>query len=497
MATSLLTKLEKHPVRSILFIALLPRLLAVFYSQGYGMHDDHFGPIEQPHIIMHDISYWEDRGGVHGHSIVYPAIHYGLFLLLRDINIVDPKTVMLIVRFLHALYSLFIVYFGYKITQLYSSEKTAFKVGILLALFWPLPFISVRNLIEVVCIPPLMGGLYYALRAPENKKNALWSGALFGLAFVFRYQTVLIPATIGFIWLLQKQWKDIGLLIAGGFGVALLVQGTADLLAWGYPFAAVIEYVRYNATHSTEYTTGGWYNYLLLILGAFIPPTSFFLLYGAVRQWKKTSIAFFSSLAFFVFLSMFPNKQERFIFSVVPQLFMLSTMGWIDTVEASTYWQRHRKLVKSLWVWFWIVNCILLVIFSTYYSKRARVEAMYYFYGKPVSGYVLVAGDIGVTQMPQFYSGQYVKNIYEIQQSDSEKEIAEKIQRGEKLPNYVIFFGPMALEKSEILERALQAKLTYETTVFPSFLDDVFYRLNPRFNKNQTIYIYSISSVAK
>lgn len=485
-------KIREKPIQSLIVLALIPRLVAVFLSQGYGMHDDHFGPIEQPFIIMHDISYWENRGGVHGHSIVYPALHYGLFVVLKQLAIEDPKHVMLIVRFIHALYSLLIVYYGYKIVRIYSTEQTAWRVGLLLALFWPLPFISVRNLIEVVCIPPIMAGMYYVLRSEQKQRYAFWAGILFGIGFVFRYQTVLMPAVIAAIWLFQKKWKNTAFLTLGGCVAAFLIQGTADTLAWGYPFAAVIEYIRYNATHSTEYTTGNWYNYLALLLGAFIPPTSFFLLYGYVREWKRSSLLFFSTLAFFIFLSSFPNKQERFVFSVVPQILMLSAMGWIDAIEQSSFWQKHVRWVKVFWGWFWVVNTALLILFSTYYSKRARVETMYYFYGKQLSGFIMVAGDVGVTQMPQFYAGQYTKCIYEIHRDDEIGSVAERVRAEGKCPNYGIFFGPKALERKEKLEQALQQPLRYETTIEPSFLDDVFYKLNPRYNKNQTIYIYSI-----
>ncbi len=487
------TLINRYPLRSILFVALIPRLIAAVFSQGYGMHDDHFGPIEQPHIILHDSSYWTERTTPHGHSIVYPAIHYGLLLVIKTIGIDDPKFQMFIIRVIHALYSLLIVYFGYRIAQQYSSQQTAVRTGLILALFWPLPFISVRNLIEVVCIPPLMGGMYYALKNDKESKYALWSGVLFALSFIVRYQTVIIPAVIVLIWLIQKKYKSVVLISVGGFFTALLIQGTADLLAWGYPFAAVIEYIQYNATHSTDYTTGEWYRYLLLLAGAFIPPVSFFLLYGFVKNWKKNYLLFFPTLAFFIFLSLFPNKQERFVFSVVPQILLFSSIGWIDSVSVSSFWQRHKKYIRVLWLWFWVLNTILLLIFSTYYSKRARVEAMYYFYGKPVNGYLLVAGDVGITQLPQFYSGQYTKKIYEIHKLGDIPPVMQQIEKEKNMPNYAILHGPQAVqEKLPVIEEILGRKFTYEATVEPSFLDYVFYRLNPRYNKNQTIYIYRI-----
>ena len=138
---------DQRPLLAIILIALLPRFVAAVWSQGYAMHDDHFGPIEQPFIIMHYPDYWTTRTTPHGHSIFYPSVHYALFNGLRAIGIDDPQATMLIVRLLHALYSLLIVYFGYKIAELLSNRETARKVGLILALFWALPFFGVRNLI--------------------------------------------------------------------------------------------------------------------------------------------------------------------------------------------------------------------------------------------------------------------------------------------------------------------------------------------------------------
>ena len=362
---------------AIILIALIPRLVAVVFSKGYGMHDDHFGPIEQPFIIMHDISYWTSRAAPHGHSIVYPAIHYALLNGCEAFGIQDPQTKMYFIRFLHALYSLLIVYFGFKIAEVLSDKETAKKAGIILALFWAFPFLSVRNLIEMVCIPPLMAGFFYALTSKEKIRNAFIAGLWFGLAFVFRYQTLSITATLGIVFLFRKEFKQMALLACGFLATVVVIQGSADVFAWGYPFASFLEYLRYNATHGYDYTTGPWYNYTLLVLAAFIPPMSFFLLYGFFRNWRKTFLILLPVMVFFILHSFFPNKQERFIFPVVPLILLLSVVGWEEFVKKSVFWSHHRIAIKSLWVWFWMINFILLIPFTTYYSKKSRVEAMY------------------------------------------------------------------------------------------------------------------------
>jgi hypothetical protein len=348
MMNSLKRLWNERPLLAIMLVALVPRLVAALFSKGYGMHDDHFGPIEQPFIIMQYFTYWTGRVVPHGHSIVYPSIQYGLMNVFHSVGLHDPQTQMLLIRLLHAVYSLLVVLFGYRIAETLGTRETANKVGLVLALFWALPFLSVRNLIEVVCIPPLMGGFSYAIRAREHPRNAFIAGLWFALAFAFRYQTLIISGTLGALFLLRRERKEAWWYAAGFLLLALLVQGTADVLAWGYPFASFIEYVRYNMAHGEDYTTGPWYNYLLLVLGALIPPMSFLLTYGLFKSWRKTILILLPVAVFFVLHSYFPNKQERFILPILPAIIVLGIMGWEDIVRASAFWLRHRRTVNGL-----------------------------------------------------------------------------------------------------------------------------------------------------
>ncbi len=484
-----------HPLRSILLLALVVRLLAVVYSKGYGMHDDHFGPIEQPFLIMHDITYWTARGEPHGHSIVYPTIHYVLFNGFKALGIRDPQTTMVLVRLLHALYSLLIVLYGFKIAELLTTRETAKKAGILFALFWAFPFLSVRNLIEFVCIPPLMIGFYYALLSGEKPKNALIAGLWFGLGFVFRYQTLALTGTVGLVFLFRKQFKETLFLAAGFLLTAVAIQGSADIFAWGYPFASFYAYLTYNMAHGQDYTTGPWYRYTLLVAGALIPPTSLMILYGFFRNWRKTLLIVLPVLVFFILHSSFPNKQERFIFPVVPFILLLGYIGWEEYANQSAFWLRHRAALKSLWVWFWTVNTVLLVLFSTYYSKKSRVEAMYTMYGKQVNGIIFEGGQTGTTYPPLFYTGSYPIPVYEINNEDQLLQAKASVDTSRSRPNYVVFYGPDSLDRRvQRIESAFGLALSLVRKIEPSLLDDVFYHLNPRFNKNETTFVFKTES---
>ncbi len=483
----------EHPLMAILIIALIPRLVAAIFSKGYAMHDDHFGPIENPFIVMQYPESWIHRGGVYGHSFVYPGIHYVLFNLLDMLGIRDPQNVMYVVRIVHAFYSLLVVYFGFKIAEELSNHETAVKTGLLLALFWALPFLSVHNLIEVVCIPPLMAGCYYTLVIDKRPRNALFAGLWFGLAFIFRYQTLSFIGVLGLILLLQKRYKETFRVAAGFLVITVVLQGGMDTFAWGYPFASFLEYVRYNMTHGEDYTTGPWYNYLLLVLGALIPPVSFLLIYGMLKNWRRTLILLVPLLVFFILHSSFPNKQERFILPVVPLILVLGIIGWEEAVRNSEFWRNRQRTVRSLWIWFWAMNIVLLVPFSLYYCKKTRVEAMYTLYGKPITGLLQSGGKDGVTQPPFFYCGKFPIGMTDISTEQQLSECKTSFAHATDLPNYLLLYGSDNFdERVSRIEKGLGVKLALERQCSPSLLDYVFYRLNPRHNKNETIFVFRV-----
>jgi len=196
---------------------------------------------------------------------------------------------------------------------------------------------------------------------------------------------------------------------------------------------------------------------------------------------------------FFILHSYFPNKQERFILPVVPAILLLGVIGWEDHVKGSQFWSRHRTGLRRLWISFWAINVILLIPFSTFYGKKSRVEAMYALYGKPVTGLFLVGGKVGTSQPPFFYSGHYPVTFYEINDdarlADAKAELAASSTR----ISHVIFYGTEDLDaRVRHIETSLGVKLSYQKRNDPSFLDWVFYRLNPTHNKNEITLVYGV-----
>jgi hypothetical protein len=490
-----------HPLRFALAAGFAVRCVAVIFSRGFGMHDDHFLVIEASGAWADGTDYdaWlPAHGGVKpdGHSFFYSGLHYIFFNLLNFLGVNDPQYKMFFVRLAHSILSLGTIYFGFKIAYRISNLKSATTVGFLLAMFWFMPWLSVRNLVEVACIPFLIFGAWLMIRADDLKKPHrlfLYAGMLFGIAFSIRFQTVLFIGGAGLALLLMKRVKDAVFLGTGTLLVFTATQAPVDFMIWGAPFAQFAEYIHYNLNHAYSYIVGPWYNYTLLILGILIPPVSIFLLFGWLKQWRKYLILFLPVLVFLVFHSYFPNKQERFILPIVPFFIIMGIPGWNMWMDEKKRSEAFRKFVKMSWIFFLVINTLLLPFITTMYSKRARVESMSYLYPKRAAIASLIMEDTNrssAKMAPEFYLGKWIIT-YDLSQSsgyDSLEFYLSKYGPSEH-PQYALFLGDKNLENRVDNLKEYFPGLILETTIEPGFADRVLYWLNPR-NANDVIYVY-------
>ncbi len=489
----------------ILFVGFFFRLLATVFSKGYGWHDDQFLIIEVAQSWVDGIDFYSwlpstDGTAVpEGFSFFYVGLHYLLFSFFKLIGLFDPQVKMLIVRLLHAIWSMLTIYFGYKITLQVSNNSDAKLVGWLLAIFWIFPMISVRNLIEYVSVPLLMYGLWLVIKS--NKRTSylvwLWAGIVFGLAFNIRFQTMLITGAIGLVILIRGWWKRTFILGIGVLIPIIILQGGIDYFVWGKPFVQLIEYVNYNMHNAARYIVSPWYTYILFLAGILIPPVSLFIIAGFFQQWRKLLIIFFPVLLFLVFHSYYPNKQERFVITIVPMLIIIGVIGWQQIKSKYFTGNTSVKLIKYSWIFFWIVNILALMPVTVMYSKKARVESMSYMakYGN-INNFLIEDVNQNVLRFPpQFYLGNWYRyntlmkndNFSEFQKQHTSEPIS-------KQPGFVLFYQPNNLKQRVNKLKTVYPNLIYETTIEPGFMDKVLHWLNP-INDNQNIYLYRNKSV--
>ena len=211
---------------------------------------------------------------------------------------------MLLIRLMHAFFSVLSILWGYKIIKKLYDERAAELAGWSLALFWMLPMLSVRNLVEMTCIPLLFGSIWMIVKNDSNAKRLLYfAGVVAGIAFSIRFQTSFFLLGLGLAVWIRKGFLPAVLFSLGVVTSILALQVFVDVFVWGYPFAEVRGYIDYNLKHSGDYPNGPWFNYTLLVLGVLIPPLSFMLIFGFLREWKKSLLIVLPVMAFFIFHS--------------------------------------------------------------------------------------------------------------------------------------------------------------------------------------------------
>jgi hypothetical protein len=488
------SRIDWTSYKTILLAALLIRLFAAVFSEGYGMHDDHFLVIEASSSWTdgHDYNHWlpwspENRGGPEGHSFTYVGINFFFFSGLKAAGISDPKILMLFNRLFHALFSLLIVAFSFKITEKLSNRKNAVIVGWTLALLWVLPFLSVRNLVEIVCIPFILWGIWVGIKS-ENKNRFLWAGMLIGIAISIRYQVGVFALGMAAVYFFQKQWRAFFLYSGGVLLVFSLTQGLVDYLIWDYPFAEFLRYTGYNVEEGTEYIPNdNYFMYLLVLMGAFLVPFGLLIGVGFFQTWKKYALLFVPVMAFLLFHSFYPSKQERFILPVLPLFLILGVMGF-DLLRSKWQWEKWWNIS---WKAFWILNLPLLIFASMTYSKKSRVEAMYFFHDKPIETRILqeATGETENPMLPKFYANNWY--LSSIPRNDSSQPLT--VYPGYRY-DYILFIGEDRLDERIATYKTIYPNMEFAKACEPSMVDALLRWLNDR-NRNEYIEIWKTNAV--
>jgi len=498
---------RQHPLRTILLVGLLIRLLSVVYSKGFGMVDDHFVVVKPAQKLLDgtDVGFWyldkSDGRAFSKRSVLYPGFVYWQFYALEAVGITNPQTKMLFVRLLHALYNLLVPLFGFLIARRLAGERAARIAGLMLALYWWMPILSVRNLNEVVSMPLVMFAGWMGLQTLKESRKWHWPlllGLALGLAFSVRFQNLFFAGGVGLALLWYRQWRAILWFSLGVVVPIVVVHGLVEGFVFGYPlFGKVMRYIEYNLTNSNSYVNGQWYNYVLLISGILVPPISIFLWAGFIKM-RKHLILVLPVLLFLVFHSMFPSKQERFILPMIPLFIAIGVAGWVEIAEKWNWALRHPKIIRGSWVFFWSLNVLALLVVSPAYTKRSRVESMTFLSDTPQhNAFVLEESNRKSSfSVPLYYLGSKAQ-IYKVFKQTDRAEFCQQVfaSPDSLWPNHVLIVtDKKRTERVAQIEECL-GPLQLETLIQPSHLDRLLHWLNP-VNRNEAIWIYKTSPKA-
>jgi len=517
-------------IRRILLVALAVRLLAVFLAPGYLMSDDHFLTVEPASswAVGQNFNNWKpgidnERQTPESISFFYPGALSVAFKMMHQVGIHDPSRQMVVIRFLHALWSLLTIFFAYRIAQRIGDQKSAELTGWLLALIGILPNFSVRNLVEVACQPLLLGGIFLLVRYGAMRPFKLWkwqfhsgsapgtislgwilaAGFIMGLAAGVRYQTVLIIAATGFVLLMQGSVRQFVVFGLFAFSSFFLTQ-IDDVILWGgKPFQHLTAYFEYNKTHAGDYP-GAPFTYLSFIGYFILPPVSLFLFWGFIRSFRNHLLLFLPIAFFILFHILYPNRQERFILPALPVFVLLGVIGWNEWIRTSQFWINRERLHRNLWRFFWGINTIVLLVMSTTYSKRSRVESMYYLYSRGDCRNFIqeFTHKSDIALLPRHYLGSWVRYYPLSKNSDVDYVISVMPSNAENfahrlepqpIPNYMLFVDDNDLESRVDRMRNFFPEIHFCTSIEPAWFDVLLHRINPM-NTVERIHIYKLET---
>jgi hypothetical protein len=484
-------KLDLENYKVILFAALIARLIAVVFSQGYGMHDDHFLIIESSSSWANGADYndwlpWSKGNDGHpeGHSFSYVGLNYCYFAIMKLVGFSDPKMLMLFNRLIHALASLVVVWYGMKIAEKISTRKNAVRIGWILALLWVMPNLSVRNLVEIAAVPFLVFGTWMLIKG--SKSSYLLIGGLFiGMAVSFRYQIGVFAIGLAIVYLFKKELKSFFLFSLGTCITFILTQGLVDGLIWGYPFAELMAYVTYNMKEGTQYLPNSNYGmYFYVLAGCLLFPLGILMLIGFFKAARKFPLIFIPTILFILFHTFYPNRQERFVLSILPFFIILGVIG-ISLFKEGSFFKRIEKFSYRA---FWVLNILLLFIVSTMYSKQSRVESMYFLTTTDATNELILAegsatGDLSM--LPKFYANNWKCGVYELTDLNQLKDFEDN-----PAFDFIYFFDEKSLQKRINIYKKLFPKMHLVKKCYPSFMDALLHKINPR-NTNEYIEIWA------
>jgi hypothetical protein len=492
---------RKNPLGTILLSGLFFRLISAVFSRGYGMIDDHF-------LVIEIAQEWVDGLNTNGwlpdahnpdalppgFSFLYPGFHYLLFSLLDYTGIFNPEIKMLVVRILHAFYSLWVVYFGYRIAEKIQGESCARWVGWSLALLWFMPFLSVRNLVEMACLVPLMYSTLLLVRIEKEEKQSkilpyLFAGLMGGIAFSVRFQTSLFLLGMGLVLAGRQQWKAAFYFGLGVLAAIVLVQGGIDTAVWGRPFIQLQGYVLYNQSHAFDYITGPWYNFLLIVPAALVPPMGIVLFLGWFGLWRRQAMLFWPGFLFLLFHSAFPNKQERFIFPLLPFVVIGGLVFLFSGFESQKKWPAYLKpaLVFSAGL-----NLIFLLFISPASTRISPVDTMIFLSRLPENKCFVLESTNSHDEilLPKFYTRNWARHA-ELTPDYRAANFRANLPHLQACPfRYVVFREETDLKK-RVLEFETQfGPLRHIQTIESSYFDRFLFWLNPKGNKIKDYFIF-------
>ena len=272
-----------------------------------------------------------------------------------------------------SVYLIFLSFLKYaKLNKLKESE-TCFLL-LMLIFYFGAPFSLTRPMFESIAAPWLTLAAVSALKYDFEEKlsDLLWGVCFVSISFVLRQQLGFCALVFIILPLIKKRWNHF--CSAGSIGfIFFILAGIPDYFIRGAFHYSLLNLTVYNYEHGADYGNRTVLFYpILIFIATFAPlfikhyPTQFFI--KLIKRYRSLLIM----VGLFIFLhSLFPQKWERFIISIIPILILLM---FPILYYLHQNWKENRIRLSLLYS----LNGLIFVVASFFPSQKNLIEMSLY-----------------------------------------------------------------------------------------------------------------------
>lgn len=325
----------KHPLSLILLLAIIVKILAVIFTDGW--------------ITDGDFNYYY----IPSSWMANPWIVY-------------------ISRLLLGAFSLLIITIAYRITKIIADKTTALEIATFGALLWGVPLVTVHPFAGVVAIPFILYGTLLIIKQHNlldnneiekfHRTSFIIAGFCLGLGFAVYYHSLIYYIGILITLFILKNWKGALMTLIGYVVAAGITQTVIDLVVYHRPYVAMTRFF-------SEY--GSCFNYIfgleldielvgIFLLLVLVPPMSLMLIFGFFRVFRKYILLVLPTLITLLY-SIFVINDMNIMLLTVPTYVIAGYVGWKEFHKNSAFWTKNKWLLWTCYGIFAVLNIALMV----------------------------------------------------------------------------------------------------------------------------------------
>lgn len=379
-STTYLPFLSKFKTTHVIFLGFLLYFFVLVVNDGFMALDEYWvGITRYIPAQTASVSYLVQPDDVKSPLQLLPM--HAVAQLSLNLGVTSPywqyRSVIFVLGFINVFLLIWAFLSFAKVFKLTEAE-TNFLFCILI-FYFAAPFALTRPMFESIAAPWLALAAVKATQYDFESKlsDLLWGVAFASVAFVLRQQLGFCALVFMILPLMKKNWKH--LIWAGALGLGFFIlSGIPDYYIRGKFHYSLLNLTLYNYEHGSDYGNRTVFFYpILIFIVAFIPffikkyPMDF------VKSYAKDNRASLMILGLFVFLhSLFPQKWERFIISVIPILIFLM-LPYLLYLHRS--FQNYKVRLYSLYIF----NGFLFFVASFFPAQKNLIEMSLYLNDHP------------------------------------------------------------------------------------------------------------------